>query len=351
MTDPATATLARRARIETLVRQGTDAKLLQGSAARAEHLLEEAKGIAHEEPKRLRPWIALTAYRLGHLAMRRARTKDDLLTAEAYFLEAKSNDAEFMLGPVPHILRLPVLHRLRALADGPAEAEDLERRIAAGLERAREASAASGREGWRSRAPRQGELLNLLELCTYFLGAEYAPLEGFQDPFEALSLPGAWLLAGMGLSYATARRRPRGFVEAELKALEPAGAPVLRFVLPADETEPATLWMPEERPTRVEARSTRWRALRLIAHVWSGTCRTAEGYRDAVVGQEGKVNYVRTRILPKARALLARACAVAPRDAIAGDLAGAGLRLAPGTRFLAAVARDVFRRPVTDAVR
>lgn len=187
----------RRERVEQLLREGLDQKLLKSGTGAALGKLQEAHDEASRSPVLLEPWPSLTAYRLAHGLLRGASSAEELERVRELFERA---DAPGLLGPLPRIYQLAVLHRLRASrADAmlPAEIESAFRMAAQGVKE-RAGSPVPGRPSPRSalKGPIQDGALNLLELAAYFLGVPYEPLTGL-GPFDDLQLgPSAWVLVG-----------------------------------------------------------------------------------------------------------------------------------------------------------
>lgn len=235
--------------LEKLARASNE-KVLRGAEADAlrelEHVHERANALG------LRPWAAIAAYRLAHLRMRTARGQDDLQEADDLFVEAAREEG---LGPWPDLFRLAVLHRL-------------ERRemLARTFERAKtEVRAAVARAGGRSSAAElphdvalQEGCANALELCCYFLGAEYDGLEGLGAlPFGRRNRrratpqgPRGWYLVSHGISELARDSqfvlRTHALARAELDALGERYPGALLFELPAlgvTRRDDGRLWM------------------------------------------------------------------------------------------------------------
>ncbi len=146
------------------------------------------------------------------------------------------------LGPMPRIVMLPALMRLRDFEPDAQRRESIDREIKATLHEAiratgdlsRHTGAARGRSGSLAlRRPdndaaspvAQGPVVNMLELAVYFLGAHYGPLRGLRDPSgdpcEGLLLGEAFVLVGHrahsdGRSVRLPRETARRILEASI---------------------------------------------------------------------------------------------------------------------------------------
>jgi hypothetical protein len=203
----------KRTKVERLLKECVESKRLRHETESAKQKAEQAYHLATETPRLPSPWPETAAYRLAHILLRRATTKDDLKRADALFKHASgSRGNPCRLYPFACIYRLAVLHRL--LKDAPS---GVERRS---IEESIEESfyMAVSRMGHRSELPIpvrgdsldpsrpdvliQGGAFNLLELAAYFLGEDYRPLEGLAGPDPLAPPPkSAWVVVGRGLSH------------------------------------------------------------------------------------------------------------------------------------------------------
>ncbi len=199
----------RRSDVDALLRQCTDEKLRRGDTARALSKARQALTLVTQAPSLGSPWEQLAAYRVGHLMLRTKGSNRKLDEIEELFARASQISAstgQFPLGPLPHIYRLAVLHRMLILADSEQHREGLRRRIRQVFEIAREevqhrVGAHFQRSEWTGANSERGQiqegLFNLLELAAYFLGEHYAPLEGLGALDVATYAPDdAWFLVG-----------------------------------------------------------------------------------------------------------------------------------------------------------
>ena len=238
----------RRSEIDKLLRQCVDEKLLRGGRQRALELASKAYQLATESPAVPYPWPQLAAYRLAHLLLR-SEDSDDKLSEIDFLLElacnVPGNATTSALGPLPYLYRLAVLHR-RCLAKTrhkhPPSPE-----LQDAFEQARNAvqRGFTNAEISPSRSPLahdrgsvQRELFNLLELAAYFLGAEYAPLEGLGAiDVGNLNRDKSWFLVGPDPVISTVQySRELAMAELEARGREHPGAILIRL-LPTGTTE------------------------------------------------------------------------------------------------------------------
>lgn len=167
----------RRREVADLLCEAADRKLVFGNTEEAAKKARKAHDLAHRNPELDTLWKILSAYRLAHLALRTAKTREDLEDVDRFFAEAASGN---LLGPLPQIYRLPVLHRLRSEFEQDSKGERIREAFRDTLESLRnwQASNGSGAEAWQ-RAQLQSGVFNMVELASYFLGMPYLPqLEG-----------------------------------------------------------------------------------------------------------------------------------------------------------------------------
>ncbi|MDT8274369.1 MAG: hypothetical protein RRA35_14345, partial [Desulfomonilia bacterium] len=101
---------SRRVEVDTLLRAGSDKKILYNSTAEALKKIRLAYQKACEEPQLPEPWISVAGYRLAHLIMRCEPTTESLREAKELYEKASRQET---LGSLPHIYTLSVLSRLR----------------------------------------------------------------------------------------------------------------------------------------------------------------------------------------------------------------------------------------------
>lgn len=219
----------RRRQIDELLHNCTDKKLLRGMGDDAMDWAEKAYRLAKDDPELSESWRRkLAAYRLAHLILRNRPQGDELHRADELLADA-GGDTD-ILGPMPRLYRLAVLHRLTL--DCPEdERERYRRRLGEAFELASksvdswfkkpEGDQPKG-EGDRRAAdskqgPLQDGLFNMLELAAYFLGFPYKSLEGKGGPFRDLMLgPDSWEVVGTALD-AQGVKMPRQLACAELE--------------------------------------------------------------------------------------------------------------------------------------
>jgi hypothetical protein len=210
VSNPAEAEIEqRRIEVSQLLKECTDAKLLKGGSSCALEKAIEAHKLATQEPELPTPWPQLTAYRCAHLMLRGRASKADLVEVDRLLALATGEGGHppaNLLGPLPRLYRLAVLHRIFLSETNDSARDRTRTMLRAVFDRARAevltASAGSPRQPTVSvRGPRGGTIqdtgFNLLELAAYFLGENYAPLEGLGLPDEELHRPSiAWCLVG-----------------------------------------------------------------------------------------------------------------------------------------------------------
>jgi len=218
--------------------RGLDRKLTMGRPYEALDHLKQAHLLAtHPQPL---PWPLpqITAFRLAHFLMRSASTVEDLQEVDQLLAEATSHGR--WIGPWPVCVHLAALSRIRGLGgDADDRIQSLLQRLHSYLQ-AEETDASPSHRGAEER---QSLTLNLAELVTYFLGAEYAPLEGYgalgpaePDPFRGLIHDPPWKLVGTEFSGGP-RRLPRRVAVGELEELVSAGRLRLGVVFDGKEGE------------------------------------------------------------------------------------------------------------------
>lgn len=160
----------KRLAVFDLLKQGTQSKLLQRDTERALDHIKQAYELANSDPALPQPWPAITAYRLAHLIMRRAKHTDDLLDAEDYLREAERANS---LGPLPMVYRFAVLLRLKR------EGAELGTALNRAVERINNFNhEVQWKDSTVQNAGIQHAFFNMLEMAVYTTGYDYGVLEG-----------------------------------------------------------------------------------------------------------------------------------------------------------------------------
>lgn len=222
-----TADIELRSRIDDLLHQGSNSKLLRGDRNRALQFIREAYDLTHDNEgvaQYVAPWPALTAYRLAHLTLRMpSLTEKELLDADEWLKEASDEPA---LGPWPSLYRLAVIHRLQS-----------REQIKPAFDRARERVLLQIDKDFRDSAQLQHYLFNALELSAYFLDQPYKSLEGIgglenqDDPYVDIEPDyQKWMLVGPDPSISEVKY-PRALALKELDVRETGSDPNTQVVL------------------------------------------------------------------------------------------------------------------------
>ena len=231
----------RREEVLKLLERGTALKLLSSCSDEALALLLDAHELATREPVLPEPLPALTAYRCAHLILRRAYDLESLLDAEELMKDAAACED---LGPLPAVYHLPILHRISMLKPECVPPERMRAAFGRATKRVQEVSS-SAPESVRNEddlaerleridAQKQHHLVNMLELSAFFMGLDYAPLEGMEGPFFDL-FPGdryktGWVLLGQN-PYIENIRVPKQLALAELETRRKEAPNALYFKL------------------------------------------------------------------------------------------------------------------------
>ena len=166
--------------VHRLMREASSEKLMRHETERALEKFRRAEKLIdqHDLPE---PWPSLCAYRMGHLLLRTAATRQDLLDARSNFATAKGSKC---LGPLPDIYYLAALYRLkkRNLEDIKRPFDDAKKSIES-LE-------------MKENPQLQDHMFNLLELASYFSDFDYESLEGMGLPRNPPKVPSSWILVG-----------------------------------------------------------------------------------------------------------------------------------------------------------
>jgi hypothetical protein len=328
----------RRIEVDRLLREGLDLKLLRASTKDATERIAQAYKLATQEPRLPSPWPAAAAYRLAHVKFRLARIPDELEDVEELFNEAARDES---LGARPLLYQLAALHRLdlayKEAGRDPDQLCSLGGRIkrTLGVARKRLRCVEGTDRGEEKLAqPRQGELLNLLELATYFLGEAYEPIEGARNPYDDLFPPAnSWFLVGPNREISKVRY-PRGMAMAELEARERASPCALLIQLDDDGHESWRM-AGERRWIRANPRG----AVRLIAHLLEGS--TQDDLEERVVGEEGTSELFR-QILFRARRKIGEFMGRDPAHTIVEDHPTGLRKIADGLNIFGAVNQNQF---------
>lgn len=264
----------RRDKAMQLLLEGAKEKLFRGGTKGALEKIGEAYELATEPHRISGPLPALIAYRRAHLLLRTPpSTREDLEEAETFMSEAVRESA---LGPWPRLYRLAIRRRLGddRLADdfSKASAETLDWLRGQGQE---------GKIPEERRTRIQDGVINLLEICAYFLGQEYQPLEGrkgLDDNFFGEEAP--WHLVGPDPLMATVRY-PKRLALAELAALETHHPEAFFFLPPEEGRQGEGEWWKAGQKDRQPVGEL---PLRILAAILKGA-RTREKVREEVGGE------------------------------------------------------------------
>jgi len=145
----------------------------------------------------------IAAYRYAHLLLRKEEPElSELQDADALLTEAARLRE---LGPLPHLFRLAVLHRMMHVNDRQVPLELLQRAYDRCIEEVRRGLADSNltTDADDRRIQRQHGWINMLEFASYAIGLPYKPLEGLSDPDLAVGQEGGWKLVGRDRLLAT----------------------------------------------------------------------------------------------------------------------------------------------------
>jgi hypothetical protein len=342
----------RRIKVSKLLQECTDAKLLKGGSSYALGRAIEAHKLATQKPELPAPWPQLTAYRIAHLMLRGGTSNADLVEADRLLALATGEGGHAsadLLGPLPRLYRLAVLHRI-SLSETSDSARDRTRTILrAVFDRARaevlRASAGSPRQPTVSvRGPRGGAIqdtgFNLLELAAYFLGENYASLEGLGLADEELHRPSiAWYLVGPDPAICRVSMLERLAV-AELEARGQQHCDAILFKLPNHPGEP--VWKRASDPGWNRVNDDH---LRLLAMVLSNPQIAPEELKRRVVPDESNdPNGYYRQAVKRLRAELSRLTGLESDRTLHRDTAKGRLVVSPEIRIYGAVCERTLRR-------
>lgn len=193
----------RRIEVHQLLQECGNEKLLRGAFDRAVEKGKLALKLAMQPPVLPSPWPEVAHYRVAHLLLR-GRDRTERLAQISEHLRLGASDhataAGHVLGPLPHIYRMAVLHLMaRHAQDDPA-------RLRQEIDRAYQCAQDAMRFTLRPpdttaepclRGPLQNEAFNLLELAVYLLELPYDPLTGLGRRELDAEFPGSgWVLVG-----------------------------------------------------------------------------------------------------------------------------------------------------------
>ena len=296
-----TAYEERRAEVASLLKTCTEAKLLRGATGAALDAARRAYELAVSDPALPAPWPQLTAYRLGHLILRRTPNEEQLHEADELFARASGgavSDAESPLGPMPRLYRLAILHRLSRpinAAGASVTAGQLElvfNRARSDIERwlSTQVTEPEGDRRPHQKGPIQDGVFNMLELAAYFLGAKYELLEGLSGPYSDLMLgPNAWIVVGTGSTIAGLRMpRQLAFAELEDRGRLPSDGVRVLFRLFRDRAE----WKLAEQTAWTPAIDEQ---IHLLAYLLYKRNSTTQELRRRVTGGDGEAPEARFR--------------------------------------------------------
>jgi hypothetical protein len=194
---------ARRTMVYNFLEKGTDLKRLSGGTEEAYKLLNDAYELAHQGPALPEPWLSITSYRLAHLIMRIANSRDEFERANKLFVEASPLKC---LGPLPSIYRVAVVYRLKKYLSKDIFDEQISEAYNTAIENIsdstwqfQKAPAPTRQPKGSSADPRmQTGFFNMVELVSYMSGLPYQSLEGLNSIHYKdilLGLP-TWYLVG-----------------------------------------------------------------------------------------------------------------------------------------------------------
>ncbi len=230
-----------------LMEKGISQKLMMSPPEHAYQTLSEAyeyaeRGLRHDNIFAL--YLKIAAYRLGHLALQMAgglndcKAERELLERALRHFQTATETENNHFGPMPWIMQLPVLSRLKGFAKGSLDAHEFDAKInwvvKKALEqttRARHPSRNSPRRERHLKLTRadgqallpvaQGSMINLIELAGYFLAVDYEPFRGLRDgegdPSEGIVQGESYVLVGyQGLDGNASLRLPKTAIEETL---------------------------------------------------------------------------------------------------------------------------------------
>jgi hypothetical protein len=261
-----------RIQVDRLLNAASDLKMLRHHTQEAREKIEAAYQLA-EKNDLPQPWPSLCAYRLGHLIMRTAISKESLLDAEQYFMEASRAGS---LRPLPSLYRLAVLHRLEKMKAGVTEVT-IKKAFA-------KAEKDIQKGGVDNKAQIQDHLFNVLEMTSYFSGMDYGEIEGMGDYHESKKSPPSWILAGPVPRIAEVKYSEAYALE-ELEGLMKSHANAVFFVLrnlnsPKTGDDPRAKWKNGEQ----EWKKASYPGLRLLALLLRQTSRSLNGLMFQFIG-------------------------------------------------------------------
>jgi hypothetical protein len=365
-----------------MLTQGLDHKLRRANPRQAERYLTEAYGLADAHSRTdplLRDYKKIAAYRLGHIKLQLAGGNRHQAVERVYleealrcFQETAAGGAD-TFGPMPWVMQLPTLKRLKDLPKTKQDAATFDAKIAEVLANAIRAASPDPRRpqastrGHRDIALRrfdgqaflpvaQGPMINLIELAIYFLGVDYDSLRGCRDadgdPCEGLIAGDSFVVVGhQSHAGGPSLRLPRQAVDDILQEAAQRGEHHLVFRL-----APPSAGGPQIFATRSGAKFPRQMdVLHLIAIVCAGRASGgAELLRERLFGwKEDDVDAKGSSVgqlhvaLSTARKSLANLLPPEARAANAPAITGEpqeGLHLGAGLRVLAGVDVALWRQ-------
>ena len=268
-----------RAEVAERLRDGSSRKLQRHGTAPAFEAFQDALDLItrHDVPE---PWGALARYRLAHVTLRGAQTRESLRSANALF-EAAANAK--VLGPWPAIYRLAVLSRLGAPRSALLEAQ---RAAADAYSHWTKTTHLYG-DGTSERDPRlQEDVFALLYLATLSAGLPHEALDGRGANPEASRLTeGQWLvLTGAPVDHTVGVSED--FARDELAAMAAANPWLATLVLPENVSLPGRLTLPGGTETVNLARTAAQILVLLLAGVRGNERLVSTVFGDGEAGSQ-----------------------------------------------------------------
>lgn len=280
-------------KVDELLVECAQQKLQRGASHEAKSRALRAYELAKDSPRLPSPWPELAAYRLAHLKLRfpnGAQEVEELKEIDGLLQEACKQDpaSSPTLRALANIYRLAVLHRLVGHSRTTQRQRLFwEQRIPEVFDRTRDeiqrlsAQSSDGAEGRKHPTIIQQNLFNMLELASYFLNANYQPLEGLGalDPVDTLTK--GWFLVGPEPVISQVRRCEE-FARQELKSRGVSCADAVLFCLPPPRSF--------EKPEWCLARDGRWEEVGEAGEIWlrllARVLRPAEDLSRAALSQD-----------------------------------------------------------------
>lgn len=211
-----------RRELHRLVSEGSSRKMQRWGTADALRAFEIALAIV-EHIAIPQPWPALVQYRLAHLRMRSATTREDLEAVDELLVSASR---AAVIGPWPAIYRLAVLQRL----DVSRSRIESAFRVAVESWRRWEATHPTAVDPEKT-APIQGDVFSLLDLAGMFCAIDRSELDGLGvAPHARVLREGTWVVL-TGAEGDSLVSMPEDFARAELASRTEARPDLVMFVI------------------------------------------------------------------------------------------------------------------------